>query len=152
MRRAEMEIKDREAIEAILHKATVCRLGLCRDGVPYVVPLSFGYRDNVLCFHSAPEGRKIDALRENPRVCFEVDIDQELVPGESPCAWTVRYRSVIGSGKARLVESGEEKRAALDVILDHYGQGAAEYDWEALEKVAVIEVRIESMTGKQSGY
>jgi nitroimidazol reductase NimA-like FMN-containing flavoprotein (pyridoxamine 5'-phosphate oxidase superfamily) len=152
MRRAEREIKDREAIEAILHKATVCRLGLCRNGVPYVVPLSFGYRDNVLYFHSAPEGRKIDTIRENPHVCFEVDIDQELVPGESPCAWTVRYRSVIGWGRARLVESVEEKRAALDVILDRYSQGRGEYGREALEKVAVIEVEIESMTGKQSGY
>lgn len=152
MRKADREIEDREAIEAILERATVCRLGLCRDGVPYVVPLSFGYEDNVLYFHSAPEGRKIDTIRENPHVCFEVDIDQELVPGDVPCAWTVRYRSVIGWGKARLVESAEEKRAALDVILDHYAQGPREYGEEAVEKVAVLEVEIESMTGKQSGY
>ena len=152
MRRADREIKDREAIEAILQRATVCRLGLCRDGVPYVVPLSFGYKDNVLYFHSAPEGRKIDTIRENPHVCFEVDIDQEVVPGDAPCGWTVRYRSVIGWGNARLVESVEEKRSALDVILNHYSEGSREYGREALEKVAVFEVEIETMTGKQSGY
>jgi nitroimidazol reductase NimA-like FMN-containing flavoprotein (pyridoxamine 5'-phosphate oxidase superfamily) len=152
MRRAEREIKDREAIEAILHKAAVCRLGLCCDGVPYVVPLSFGYKNDALYFHSAPDGRKIDTIRENPHVCFEVDIDQELVPGETPCEWTVQYRSVIGWGKARLVESAEEKRAALDVILDHYSGEPREYGREDVEKVAVIEVEIESMTGKQSGY
>jgi nitroimidazol reductase NimA-like FMN-containing flavoprotein (pyridoxamine 5'-phosphate oxidase superfamily) len=152
MRRAEEEIKDREAMETILHRATVCRLGLCRDSVPYVVPLSFGYRDNVLYLHSAPQGRKMDTIRENPHVCFEVDIDQELVPADTPCAWTVRYRSVIGWGKARLVESAEEKRAALDVILGHYAGGPGEYRQDALEKVTVIAVEIDRMTGKQSGY
>jgi nitroimidazol reductase NimA-like FMN-containing flavoprotein (pyridoxamine 5'-phosphate oxidase superfamily) len=146
------EITDRQAIEAILERATVCRLGLCSGGAPYVVPLCFGYEDNCLYFHSAPQGRKMEAIRENLSVCFEVDIDQEVVPGNSPCRWTVKYRSVIGFGKARLLEEVEEKRRALDVILAHYGSGPFEYAEGAVDKVAVIEVQIESLTGKQSGY
>jgi nitroimidazol reductase NimA-like FMN-containing flavoprotein (pyridoxamine 5'-phosphate oxidase superfamily) len=152
MRRGDREIKDRQDIEKILARATVCRLGLCSGGIPYVVPLSFGYKNSRLYFHSAPEGRKIETIRENPNVCFEMDVDQEVVPGDSPCQWSVRYHSVIGFGKARLLEEIEEKRRALDVILAHYGGVSDDYGEGAVDKVAVIEVRIESVTGKQSGY
>jgi nitroimidazol reductase NimA-like FMN-containing flavoprotein (pyridoxamine 5'-phosphate oxidase superfamily) len=152
MRRGDREIKDRKVIEEILARATVCRLGLCTGGMPYVVPLSFGYQNDRLYFHSAREGRKIDGIRENPSVCFEVDIDQEVVTGDTPCQWSVRYRSVIGFGKARLLEGIEEKRKALDVILAHYGGVSDDYGEGAVDKVAVIEVRIENLTGKQSGY
>jgi nitroimidazol reductase NimA-like FMN-containing flavoprotein (pyridoxamine 5'-phosphate oxidase superfamily) len=110
MRRAEREIKDRSTIEEILRRATVCRLAVCDGNVPYVVPLSFGYRDNRLYFHSAPEGRKMETIKANPHVCFEVDVDHEIVPGEIPCGWTVRYRSVIGFGKARLLEDVAQKK------------------------------------------
>jgi nitroimidazol reductase NimA-like FMN-containing flavoprotein (pyridoxamine 5'-phosphate oxidase superfamily) len=152
MRRAEKEIEDRRTIEEILERATVCRLGLCSNGVPYVVPLSFGYEDDHLYFHSASEGRKIEIIAENPSVCFEVDIDQEFVPGMTPCEWTAKYRSVIGWGKARLLGDAEEKKKALDVILGHYARGPFEYTEAAVDRVAVIEVLVESLTGKQSGY
>jgi nitroimidazol reductase NimA-like FMN-containing flavoprotein (pyridoxamine 5'-phosphate oxidase superfamily) len=152
MRRAEREIKDREVLEDILLKATVCRLAVCQDDVPYVVPLNFGYRDNRLYFHSAPEGRKIDTIKANPKVCFEVDVDHELVPGDVPCEWSVRYRSVIGFGQARLLEDAAEKRRGLDIILGHYGRGPFEYPEGAIDEVAVVEVEIDSLTGKQSGY
>ena len=152
MRRAEREIKDRKTIDEILHQATVCRLGLCDGGMPYVVPLSYGYEDDCLYFHSAPEGRKIEIIRTNPHVCFEVDVDHEFVPADTACNWTVRFRSVIGFGKARLVEDPEEKRRALDVILGHYSDGPYEYVTDSLDKVAVIRVQIDNITGKQSGY
>jgi len=152
MRRAEREIKDRSTIDEILRRATVCRLAVCDGNVPYVVPLNFGYESDRLYFHSAPEGRKIEIIKANPNVCFEVDVDQELVPGEIPCGWTVRYRSVIGFGKARLLGEVAEKKRALDVILGHYAQGPFEYPEGAIDQVAVVEVEIESLTGKQSGY
>jgi hypothetical protein len=152
MRRAEREIKDREAIEDILRKATVCRLAVCSEDVPYIVPLNFGYESDRLYFHSAPEGRKIAALKANPQVCFEVDIDAELVSAGKPCGWTVRYRSVIGFGRARLLEDAAEKKRALDIIVGHYDRGPFEYPEKAIAEVAVVEVEIESLTGKQAGY
>lgn len=151
MRRAEREIKDREAIEDILRRATVCRLAVCDGQVPYVVPLSFGFEDDRLYFHSAREGRKIEVIEANPQVCFEVDVDQEVVPGDIPCTWTVRYRSVIGFGQARLLEDVAQKKRALDIILSHYGRGPFEYPEGAFDEVAVVEVEIESLTGKQLG-
>lgn len=139
-------------MEDILRRATVCRLAVCEGNVPYAVPLNFGYEGKRLFFHSAPEGRKIEAIRANPHVCFEVDTDHELVPGEIACDWTVRYRSVIGFGQARILEDPEEKRKALDVILSHYAQGPFEYPEGAIDQVAIVAVEIDTLTGKQSGY
>lgn len=79
MRRSEKEVNDIHEIESILKQTSICRIGLCVDNIPYVVPMNYGYRDNCLYLHSAKEGRKIDIIRENPNVCFEVDTDIELV-------------------------------------------------------------------------
>ncbi len=152
MRRAEREIEGRKALEEILQRATVCRLGLCDGHLPYVVPLSFGYEENRLYFHSAPEGRKMEILRDNPQVCFEVDVDEEYLGADVPCNWTVKYRSVVGFGRAHLLEGVEEKKRALDVILAHYSNRKYEYRPRRLDKVAVVRVDIDRMTGKQAGY
>jgi len=152
MRRREKEITDRKLIESIIHRATVCRIGLCDQGTPYVVPVSFGYKDNCLYFHSADEGRKIDVLKRNNRVCFEVDIDVEWVPSETPCKWSVKYLSVIGFGQASFVHDLQEKRKALNIIIEHYSGRSYEYPEKTLAKVTIIKAEIDTMTGKRSGY
>jgi nitroimidazol reductase NimA-like FMN-containing flavoprotein (pyridoxamine 5'-phosphate oxidase superfamily) len=146
------EIKDQKEIEAIIQKATVCRVGLSENNVPYVVPVNFGYEDNCLYFHSAPEGKKIETIKKNSNVCFEMDVDQEVVRAETPCNWGVKYRSVIGFGKALLVDDLEEKRRALNIIVEHYSDDSYEYPENDVRKVAIIRIEIHSMTGKKSGY
>ncbi len=150
MRRQEREIRDEAEIQEILKKGLVCRLGLYDGQYPYVVPLNYGYRNGCMYFHCAREGRKIDILKKNGRVCIEVDIDFRVVRGETPCRWTAKYRSVIGFGRARIVDGETEKIAALEIIMAHYGGGGGEYDEKSLRLTTVIEVVLESMTGKQS--
>ena len=150
MRRHEREIREETEIHEILEKGLVCRLGLYDGRYPYVVPLNYGYRDGRLYFHCAGEGRKIDILKINDRVCVEVDIDSRIVRGDAPCRWAAKYRSVIGFGRARIVDGETEKIAALEIIMAHYGGGGGEYDEKSLRLTTVIEVVLESMTGKQS--
>ena len=152
MRRKDKEIKDKSAIEEILRQAVVCRIAMCDGQTPYVVPMCFGYAGDRLYFHCAPEGKKIDILKENPRVCFEVDVDQELVRGTQPCKWSFKYRSVVGFGSAVFVEDLNEKKRALDVLMEHFGGEASSYPDDVLGRVTIIRVDIESLTGKQSGY
>jgi len=153
MRKKEKEIKDEDTIKSVIKRATVCRIGLSENNVPYIVPLNFGYKDNCLYFHSAREGKKIDMIRRNNDVCFEIDIDNEIVKGEDPCGWSTKYYSIIGFGKAYLLEGFEEKRKALDIIMEHYSNKSSfEYPEEAVNNAAFIKVEIESMTGKKSGY
>ena len=153
MRRAEKEITDKSQIEEVLAGAIVCRLGLCRDNVPYVVPVNFGYKDNCLYIHTSTQGMKVDIVKVNPKVCFQIDKDVELVRAPKPCDWSVRFCSVIGFGRATIVEDPAEKRRALDVIMDHYGGLSDEpYPEEVLDKVGIIRIEIESMTGKKSEH
>ena len=152
MRRADKEIADRGEIDKILRKATVCRLGLLDGTIPYIVPLSFGYEGDTLYFHSAREGKKIDLLKRNAVVCFEFDVDAEPVRSETSCGWTMRYRSVIGSGTASFVEDHGGKRTALKIIMRQYTDGLYEFPEEMLRKIAVIKVAIGEISGKVSGF
>ena len=151
MRRKEKEITDNPVIEDIIQKAEVCRIGMCDGDVPYVVPMNFGYKDNCIYVHSAQEGRKIDILRKNNKVCFEIDYGNEIKKTEKACNWSSRYRSIIGFGRAFIVEGFQEKKKGLDIIMEHYtGKPEHEYPDNAVNSVAVIRIDIESMTGKKS--
>ena len=152
MRRKEREIKDIALIEKIIRKAQVCRLALSENGRPYIVPLCFGYKDKALYFHTAREGNKLRILKKNNNVCFEIDIDHELVKGKKACSCSMKYRSVIGFGKAELIEEIELKRKALNIIMQNYFEGFFKYPDEAVNTTVILKVKIESMTGKQLGY
>jgi nitroimidazol reductase NimA-like FMN-containing flavoprotein (pyridoxamine 5'-phosphate oxidase superfamily) len=150
MRRRDLEIVDIQEIEGILRSAPFCRLAMVDAGMPYVVPLSFGYEDGRLFFHSAASGRKLDVIRRCGRVCFEITSEAEVVVGVEASGSTVRYSSVIGTGIARELEDPVEKRHALEILAGHYRRLDGEISAESVAKTAVIEVAIESMTGKRN--
>ncbi len=150
MRRKEKEVSNRDEIESIIRKADICRLGLSVDNRPYIVPLNFGYKEGCLYFHTAREGKKIDMIATNNTVCFELDVDCALVESETPCDWAMKYRSVVGYGKAFVLTDADEKMRALDIIMEHYSGKAGEYAEKRVDRLAVIKVEIESMTGKKS--
>ena len=149
MRRKEKQITDNKQMEQILSQAQVCRLAMVDKGQPYVVPLNFGYGDGCLYFHSAPEGRKIDVLKADPRVCFEVDELVKMNKAAAACDWGVSFKSVIGTGTARILDTPAEKKAGLDIIMAQYSGRTFDYPEEKLAKTAVIQVVIHEMTGKQ---
>lgn len=151
MRKKEKEITEFAGIEEILRKAEVCRLGLSDGGVPYIVPLNFGYEDRTLYFHTGSEGKKIDILRKNNRVCFEVDIDAELIRSDVACGWSMKYRSVIGTGRASFVENVPGKTAALNIIMAHYSdRDKWTYREKSFEKACIIKVVIDEVSGRAS--
>jgi nitroimidazol reductase NimA-like FMN-containing flavoprotein (pyridoxamine 5'-phosphate oxidase superfamily) len=152
MFRKEHELTEKSDIEAIIRNATVCRIGLCDNNLPYIVPMSFGYQDNTIYVHGALKGQKIDIIRKNNNVCFEFDINTDLVTSEKGCDWGMKYRSVIGFGKAAFLEDSEQKRKALDIIMAQYTDRPFQYSERAVKATAVIKIAISTMTGKQAGY
>jgi nitroimidazol reductase NimA-like FMN-containing flavoprotein (pyridoxamine 5'-phosphate oxidase superfamily) len=152
MRRKDKEMDDRAMIDSVIERAKVCHLGLCDDGIPYIVPMCFGYEDNTLFLHCAKEGRKIDFLKRNSTVCFEFETDCEVKIGDKPCSFSMRYRSVMGYGQASFVEDPEAKHKALEIIMRQYTQGQFSFPEEALGTIAIIKIRIAEITGKKSGY
>ena len=152
MRRKDKEITDKVEIENIIKKADICQVALSDNNVPYVFPVCFGYENNLLFFHSAPEGKKIEIIKKNPSVCFQIHTDTELLAAEKGCNWSIRFRSVTGFGKAEFIDGIEAKIRAIQIILKHYSKESYEISPKSLEKTALIQIKIESMTGKKSDY
>lgn len=152
MLREDKCIKDKHEIENIINRALVCRIGLCDNGIPYVVPVNFAYSNNILYIHSANNGRKIDIIKKNNNVSFEIDIDTELVKKEDPCKCTMKYRSVIGFGKAYIINEKEKKRKALNIMVKRYLGKNYVFSDKELDSVTVIKIIIEKITGKKSEY
>lgn len=153
MRRKEKAITDRNEIDAFIKKAQICRLAFAVDGQPYLVPMNFGYDGAFLYFHCAKEGRKLEMLRENPRVCFEMEVDSRLVRGETACRWTMDFISLIGFGTGELVAEPEEKVKGLGWIMKQYApEETFEISLQSVQSVAILKVSVDEITGKKSGY
>jgi hypothetical protein len=124
------------------------RLGLFDGEEPYVVPLTFVRVEDALYFHSAGEGRKISILRGRPRVCFEVEGESRIEPGEKGCDCTALYVSVIGWGTAAFLDGVEEKTAALAALNRKFGAEEGPFPPELVQRTAVVRLNIDRMTGK----
>lgn len=152
MRREERRITDKSEIDDIIRRARVCRLGMCDSGQPYIVPLCFGFDGDALYFHCARIGRKLDMIRANPNVCFEIDIDHETITADTSCKWSMRYRSIIGFGIASIIEDEEEIRKGLDVIMRQFTDQSPEYNNAVIPKTRIIRVQISELTAEKFGY
>jgi nitroimidazol reductase NimA-like FMN-containing flavoprotein (pyridoxamine 5'-phosphate oxidase superfamily) len=153
VRRKDKEITDKAEIEKIISSAKICRLAMVDNGEPYIVPLCFGYKKEIFYFHSSLQGRKIEILKKNSRVCFELDIDAKIVKGKEACKWGLHYKSVIGWGSAVLVTDPDQKREALDIIMAHYAEETGEvftYSDSAIKNTSIIRVNVGFISGKKS--
>lgn len=151
MRRKDKEITESKQIFSIINKAQVCRLAMSEDDIPYIVPVSFGYDGTTLFFHSALKGKKVDMLRANNRVCFEFEVEVEILSDEQkPCGWSCSFQSVIGFGTAKELTSSEEKKQGLIAIMAHYSEKEWDFNSIPLKGLRVWAINIDSMTGKQS--
>ncbi len=150
MRKREQEIRDKESIEQVINKAQTCRLGLCDGEKPYVVPLCFGYEGGLVYVHSAREGRKLDILKANPKVCVEFEGDVEIVKAARPCDWSVTFKSVIADGTASFITDGAAKAEALNIIMKKYAGETYDYPKETLEQTAILRIALDAVTGKKS--
>ena len=152
MRRKDKEITDRQVIESILDAALLLHLGLLDGDRPYVIPVNFGYEGDTIYIHSAPEGKKIDLIRKHNIVSFQAETGLEIVHKSIPDKCGMLYRSVAGYGRAFIVESREEKKLGLQLLMNHYHE-KGKIKWKfgkCLDEVCIIRIEIESITGKES--
>jgi ribosomal-protein-alanine N-acetyltransferase len=151
MRKVNQEISDRAIIEEILQSSKICRIGISDNGFPYVLPFNYGYSDNQIYIHCALTGKKIDLLRENPNVCFEIEQTAEIVKNDKACKWATTYRSIVGYGKIEILDDFAQKRKGLDIIMAHNGAPELiEFEPKQIDSVLILKIVIASMTGKQS--
>ncbi|HAH61874.1 MAG TPA: hypothetical protein DCL73_07230 [Treponema sp.] len=153
MRRTDREITDGATIRAILDSCKVFRLAMSAENVPYVVPLNYGYvfenGKYTVYFHCAQEGKKLDILRANNTVCFEMDTDHELTTAESACGYGYNYSSIIGNGIVKILDDAEDKKNGLKILMKHQTGKDFDFTDEQVAHVAVCRIDAAELTGKQ---
>lgn len=147
MRRKNQLLLLEETISILEQETSGTLAVLGDDGYPYAVPLSYVYEDSKIYFHCAKTGHKMEAIINNDKVSFCIIAQDQIIPEE----YTTYYRSVIVFGKARLLEN-EEKRHAVELLAKKYSPedeaGRAKEIEESFNRVAMVEITIEHMTGK----
>lgn len=149
-----LHIVDKKEIEEVILQSKVCFVGMAdTDGTPYVLPMNFGYTNNVLYLHSAQAGSSIDILSKNNQVCITFNTDQKLVAQhpEVACSYRMRTKSAIAWGKVVFVEDYEKKVEALDCIMKQYSGKSFTYSKPAVVNVKIWKVEIEKITAKYFG-
>jgi len=153
MRQAIKEIKDKEIIVRLLQTVHVGRLGtIGQDGYPMIKPLNFVYVSGKIYFHTALAGEKIDDIKRDNRVCFEIDLPIAFVKAKTqPCEAEYLYRSVIIKGRAALVEDAAERMQAFTSLMQKYQPeaGFGDYLPEKLAMTGIVRIGIEEMAGKE---
>ena len=152
MTKRERQITDQHQIIDILNRAKVLHLGLCVDNEPYVVPMNYGYTMEgeklVVYLHSAVRGKKLDMIKANPKVFFEIDCDVVPFEGVMPCQYGVTYSSIMGRGTAQIVEDVEEKMQAMSVLMQTQTGKEFSFNERLVSIVAVIRIDVEEYTAK----
>ena len=151
MRKKNQEITDKRILEEILAGSEICRIAMLDHDKPYILPFNYGYKDRFIYIHSAPEGKKIELLRKNNSVCFEIEQTAGIIKHEKPCKWATRYRSVVGYGAIEIITDHEEKKKGLDIIMEQYGRHQdLEYAISQVNNIVILKLNITELTGKQS--
>ena len=152
MTKRELQITDEGQIRQILDTAKVLHLGLSVNNEPYVVPMNYGYvMDDgklTLYLHSAVRGRKLDMIRQNPKVFFALDCDRVPFAGEKPCQYGLSYASVMGRGTAQIVEDVEEKKKAMSILMKTQTEKDFSFEDRLVTIVAVIRIDVAEYTAK----
>ncbi len=154
MRRNDREVKERKDVIDILSRCDVIRLGIISPDFPYVVPMNFGFEDDgvalTIWLHSAPQGLKLELIRENSRVGFEADCSHKLITGDAVCQFTMEYESVIGCGVVSKCADNAGKERSLQAIMRHYApERSFSFSAQELAPVCVLRLDVMQITGKR---
>jgi uncharacterized protein len=152
-RRKDRTMKSSRDIELLLERMPVGRLAVTTKDGPYVVPVNYLFLEGAIYFHSAPVGLKAEALRADPRVCFQVDEVGPQVLWEVRCGISQIYKSVLCFGRAAFLEGLVEKRRILEKMVSKYVP--SDYPTrpmkdQAIENTAIVKIDVEWMSGKEN--
>lgn len=152
MTRRERQVTDINEIIKILDKSKVVHLGMVDGDEPYIVPMNYGYTMEdgklTLYLHGAKRGRKLDVIRANPKVFFEMCCDIVPFEGEVACKYGITYASVMGRGIAEIVEDVEEKKFALSALMKTQTGKDFEFEDKMTTIVSIIKITALEYTAK----
>lgn len=153
MKRRDREIETREEMLHVLDTCKVIRIAMYDEGGIYLLPMNFGYtyegKELIFYLHAALEGKKLDLLQKNQKVGFELDCDHELIEGRVACQYGFRYASIVGQGKAEIIDDPAEKIKALSILMKCQTGKDFEFNERLVSIVSVIKITAEEFSGKR---
>jgi len=152
MRRKDREITGITDLLEIVGRCRVCRIAVLDEAGIYIVPLNFGYEycnNLTLFFHSAKEGRKVEALKRNNVVAFEMDCEHRLLEGSDACSYGYAYKSIVGTAEVSVIYDLEGKKRALSALMKHQSGKDFAFDNNMAASVLVYKAEVLNFTGKQ---
>lgn len=148
----EYEILGQNKITEILQNGKIAHIGMIDNGLPYVVPMNYGYifkeKTLTLYLHSGKKGKKLNILEENPNVFVEIDTDIIPFEGKTPCQYGMSYYSIMANGKAKIIDDIQEKIYALKLLMKAQTNKDFEINQAMANSVAVIKIEINNYTAK----
>ncbi|MBR0350070.1 MAG: pyridoxamine 5'-phosphate oxidase family protein [Clostridia bacterium] len=152
MTRRERQVTDINEIIKILDNSKVLHLGLVDGDEPYVVPMNYGYTyENeklTIWLHCARQGRKLDIMKVNPKVFFEMEYGITPFEGEVACKYGITYSSIMGRGVATIIEDVETKKIALSSLMKTQTGKDFEFEDRMAEVVGVVKIDVLEFTAK----
>ncbi|MCE1167068.1 MAG: pyridoxamine 5'-phosphate oxidase family protein [Sphingobacteriia bacterium] len=148
-------VENSDEVLEIIAKCEVCYVSMIDiEGMPYVVPLNFGYENGVLYLHGAKEGKKIEALKHNPKVCVAFSTDHLLryQHEQVACSWSMKYRSVLLYGEVEFINDEQERIEALNVMMRKYAKRDFKFNMPAVREVLPFKVVATKIEGRAYGY
>jgi nitroimidazol reductase NimA-like FMN-containing flavoprotein (pyridoxamine 5'-phosphate oxidase superfamily) len=143
---------DRNTVHAIIDEALVCHVAFVSDGVPTVIPTLHARRGEELLLHGARTSRMLQHVAAGNPISVAITLVDGIVLARSVFHHSMNYRSVVLHGSGRLLESNEEKLAALEAFAEHIARGrwadARQPSRKELKATTVIAVPIEVAAAK----
>jgi uncharacterized protein len=146
-------ITDINEIDEIIRKSRIIFVGMSVKNEPYVLPFNFGYKDRTFYIHGAPEGKKIEYLRTNNKVCISLEINSDLFVRHETmaCSYSMTYTSIVAYGNAVFIEDFDEKVEAMNLVMNQYINKDFKYSKPSIDGVAVIKIVCDEITAHIRG-
>lgn len=152
MTRRELEVTNQTQIVKILDDSKILHLGLVDDGMPYIVPMNYGYIMDgemlTIYLHGATRGYKMDVIARNPVCCFEMECEVAPFTGKIACQYGTSYYSLMGRGRVVVVEDVEEKKRAMSILMKTQTGKDFEFNEKLVSIVSVMRIDVSEYTAK----
>jgi nitroimidazol reductase NimA-like FMN-containing flavoprotein (pyridoxamine 5'-phosphate oxidase superfamily) len=146
-------IQNREEIDAVIRSCKTCWLAMSENNIPYVLPMNFALEGDSVILHSAQSGRMWETLKNNPQVCINWNVGEELAwqNVKVGCSYRVKSKSVLVEGKVEFIDDFDEKTRCLLLLMRQYSDREFKFSRPAVENVGILKVKIEKISGKEFG-
>jgi len=146
-------IENREEIDAVVRACKTCYVAMSDEGMPYVLPMNFGYDGEFVILHSAQHGRMWETIKKNSKVCINWTLGEELAWQDVRvgCSYRVKSKTVLVEGTVEFIDDYDEKVSCLEKTMSQYSDREFTFSKPSIVNVGIMKVHIDKIVAKEFG-